>query len=96
MLKDAREISRAIDLMFEACENIRDHSGCAGCPATYTCLNDPEVCFMDLVDNSNAALWDEFLTYADNVTFPREDLDAQYADFARKLDIEERMIDEWT
>ena len=94
MLKDAKEISRGIDTLFEACENVRDHDGCAECPITFMCLNDPEVCFMDIVDSSSAATWDEFYNYADNVTFSEEDLDAQYADFKRKLDIEERMLDE--
>ncbi len=94
MLKDARDISRAIDTLFEACENVRDHSGCAECPITFMCLNDPEVCFMDLVEGSTATVWDEFLNFADNVTFPEEDLAAQHADFRRKLDIEERWIDE--
>lgn len=89
MLKDANETSRCIDLMFEACENIRDHSGCAECPLRNTCLNDPDVSFMDLFETSYPNLWDEYYTYADNVTFPKEDLDAQYADFKRKLDIEE-------
>ena len=94
MLKDAREISRSIDLMFEGCENIRDHDRCDECPLRNLCLQDPEVTFMDIFESSYDALWDEYITYADNVTFREEDLDAQNADFLRKLDIEERMIDE--
>lgn len=94
MTKDARETSSMIDLMFEACENIRDHGGCAECPITSLCLNDPEVCFMDIFEYSHAAMWDEFYNYADNVTFSKEDLDAQNADFLRKYEVEERMIDD--
>lgn len=94
MLKDARETGRVIDLMFVACENIRDHNGCAECPIRLICLDDPEVCFMDIFDTSHDAMWDEFYNYADTVEYPKEELDAQYADFARKLDIEERMLDE--
>ena len=94
MLKDAREIGRAIDLLFECCENIRDHDRCEECPISHICLEDPEVSFMDIFESSHDALWDEYLNYADNVTFKREDLDAQNADFLRKLAIEERMIDE--
>ena len=94
MLKDAREICRSIDLMFEACENVRDHDRCEECPISYICLQDPEVSFMDIFDSSHDALWDEYINFADNVTFKKADLDAQNADFLRKLDIEERMIDE--
>lgn len=94
MLKDAREISKAFDLIFEACGNIKDHSACEECPLHSLCLEDPEVSVIDLGDLVSASSWDEFLNYADNVTFPKEDLDAQYADFKRKLDIEERMLDE--
>ena len=90
MLKDAREVSKAIDILFEACENIRDHDRCDECPINDICLQDPEVSFMDLFEFSHAALWDEYINYADNVTFRKEDLDAQDADFRRKLDIEER------
>lgn len=94
MLKDAREASRVIDLMFESCENIRDHSGCAECPIRNICLDDPEVSFMDIFEVSHAAMWDEYFNYADNVEFPKEDLDAQWADFLRKFEEEERMLDE--
>ena len=94
MLKDAREISRSIDLMFESCENIRDHDRCEECPSSHSCLEDPEVTFIDIFESSHDALWDEFLNYADNVTFKKADLDAQNADFLRKLAIEERMLDE--
>lgn len=94
MLKDAREIGRAIDLLFESCENIRDHDRCDECPIRHICLEDPEVSFVDIFESSHDTLWDEFLNYADNVTFRRADLDAQNADFLRKLDIEERMLDE--
>lgn len=94
MLKDARETSRCIDLMFEACENIRDKDGCAECPLRNMCLNDPAVCFMDIFEDSYPNLWDEFYNYADTVEFPKSELDAQNADFMRKLAIEERMIDD--
>ena len=94
MLKDAREISRACDLIFVACNNIKDHDACENCPLNCLCLDDPEVSVLDLGDLVSASSWDEFIDYADNVEFSKEDLDAQYADFKRKLDIEERMIDE--
>ena len=94
MLKDAREISRSIDLMFESCENIRDYDRCEECPISHICLEDPEVTFIDIFESSHDALWDEFLNYADTVTFKKSDWDAQSADFLRKLATEERMLDE--
>ena len=94
MTKDAREIERAFSLIFEACENIKDHEACEECPLRNLCLDDPEVSVLDLGDLVSASSWDEFINYADNVEFSQEDLDAQYADFKRKLDIEERMLDE--
>ena len=94
MLKDAREICRAFEVVFEACENIKDHDACEDCTLSHLCLEDPEVSVLDLGDLMTANLWDEFLNYADNVTFSKPDLDAQNADFRRKLGIEERMLDE--
>ena len=94
MLKDAREISRAFDLIFEACNNIKDHDACENCPLNCLCLDDPEVSVLDLGDLVSASSWDDFLEYADNVTFSEDDMIAQYADAKRKADIEERMIDD--
>ena len=94
MLKDARETSRVIDLMFEACEDIRDKDGCSECPLRSACLNDPEICFMDIFESSYPNIWDDFYNYADNLEYPKADLDAQNADFLRKLEIEERMLDD--
>lgn len=94
MTKDAREIAKAFDLIFEACNDIKDHDACEECPLRNLCLDDPEVSVLDLGDLVSASSWDEFINYADNVEFSQEDLDAQYADFKRKLDIEERMLDE--
>lgn len=95
MLKDAREISRGIDTLFEACENVRDHDGCAECPITFMCLNDPEVCFMDLVDGSTASIWDEFLNYADNVEYSEEQRRVQYAESRREMARDDALLDSW-
>lgn len=94
MTKDAREISRAFDLIFEACNNIKDHGACGECTLRYICLEDADTTVLDLADLISASTWDEFLNYADNVTFSKEDMDAQYADFMRKYEAEERMIDD--
>ena len=94
MLRDATEISNAIDLIYEVCEEIRDKDGCSECPIRHICVDAPETSFMDVIESNHARMWDEFIDYADDVEFPKSELDAQYADFRRKLEIEERMLDE--
>ena len=95
MLKDAREISKAFDLIFEACNNIKDHSACEDCPLKNLCLDDPEVSVLDLGDLVSASSWDEFLNYADNVEFSEEEYKAQYADFLRDMRRDEELLDEY-
>lgn len=93
MTKDAREIGNALDLIATACEEIKDHDRCEDCPLSHVCLEDTSESFIDIADLISPLSWDEFLNYADNVTFKDEDLEAQHADFRRKYDIEERMMD---
>jgi hypothetical protein len=92
MTRDAREIAKAFDLIGTACQEIKDHDRCEDCPLRHLCI-DEEVCaeFIDLV---SASTWDEFIDFANNVEFTDADLDAQNADFLRKFELEERMIDE--
>ena len=92
MTKDAKEVARAFDLIGTACAEIKDHNRCEDCPLHRLCLEE-EVA-MEFADLVNASLWDEFLDFADNVEFGQEDLDAQYADFMRKYEEEERLIDD--
>ena len=94
MTKDAKEIARAFDLIYSACENIKEHDGCDDCPMRYLCLEDPEQSVLEIADLVSASSWDDFLEYADNITFSEDDARAQYEDYARKLDIEERNIDD--
>lgn len=93
MTRDARELQKAFDLLYEACLNIQDHGGCENCPISHLCLNNPSQSVMEIAELMSASSWDEFLEYADNVTFSEEDVRAQYADLARKIDIEEREIE---
>lgn len=95
MLKDARETSRCIDLMFESCENIRDHEGCDECPLRNMCLEDPEISFMDIFENSYPSLWDEYYTYADNVEFSEEQRRVQYEEFRREMARDDALLDGW-
>ena len=92
MTRDAKEIVKAFDLIGTACAEIKDHDRCEDCPLHSLCLE--EECAMEFADLVNASLWDEFLDFADNVEFKQEDLDAQYADFMRKYEEEERLIDD--
>ena len=89
MLKDAQEIAKAFDVITYACENIKEHSACGYCPMKYLCLED-NTSVVEIADLASASLWDEFLTYADNVTFTDEDIVAQYADTARKISAEDK------
>ena len=95
MLRDARETSRCIDLMFESCENIRDHEGCAECPLKSLCLNDPEVSFMDIFEGSSPNLWDEYYAYADSVEYSREQQRVQYEEFRREMARDDALLDSW-
>lgn len=90
MTRDAREISRAFDLIFEACYEIQDHGGCEECPISHLCLDDTKASVNEIADLMSAQGWDEFLNYADNATYSEDDIIAQYADAARKSDLEER------
>ena len=93
MTKDAKEIAKAFDLIYSACDNIKEHDRCDDCPMRYLCLEDPQQSVIEIAGLVSAAAWDDFLEYADNVTFSDEDLEAQHADFERKYEIEERGID---
>jgi len=59
----------------------------------HLCLDDPETSVIDLGDLISTDSWREFLEYSDEVTWSDEDADAQHADFLRKYEAEERMID---
>lgn len=92
MTKDAKEIAKAFDLITTACAEVKDRNRCEDCPLKYMCIE--EVAAVEFADFVSTGTWDEFLAYADNVEFRNEDLDAQHADFMRKYEQEERMIDD--
>lgn len=92
MTRDAKEIVKAFDLIGTACGEIKEYDLCEECPLRHMCLEDESAIeFADLV---NASTWDEFLDFADNAEFSKADRDAQYADFMRKYEEEERLIDD--
>ena len=92
MTKDAKNIAQAFDLINTACAEIEEHDRCEDCPFRYMCLAEENVIeFADLV---SASTWDEFLEFADHVEFTDADLEAQHADFLRKYEEEERLIND--
>lgn len=93
MTRDAKEIAKAFDLIGTACAEIKDRDRCDDCPLRHICLEEASA--IEFADFINAGTWDEFLTYADRVEFQDEDLQAQHADFMRKYEEEERLIDEY-
>lgn len=95
MLKDAREIAKAFDLIFEACNEIKEHEACEGCPLSFLCLEDPEVSVLDLGDLISASSWSEFLTYADNAEFSEEQKKVQYEEFRREMARDDALLDSW-
>ena len=92
--KDAKAIAEAFEAILYACEEIKGYNACRDCTLRHLCLEDPETSVLDLGDLISKDTWEEFLEYAyDEATWSDEDLEAQHADFLRKYEAEERMID---
>lgn len=92
MTRDAKDIAKAFDLINTACSEIKDYDRCEDCPLRYLCLEDEAA--IEFADPVSASTWDEFLNFADNVEFRDADRKAQQADFWRKYEEEERLIDD--
>ena len=90
---DGKTTEEAFETLFYACENIRDYKLCHECPLCNDCLEDPEHSVNDFTEVS-AARWDEFFEVSEHAQPTEEDRRAEYADMMRKIDIEERMIDD--
>lgn len=96
MTKDARMILSALDLLHAACENIGGLGGCDRCPLKTNCLEMTSA--LTLAEDVTANQFEEFLGYSDDVENYKDEQDwkESYADQARKIALEERMIDdEW-
>lgn len=91
---EARQIENALASIYEYCTKIRDYDRCDECPRRNYCFDDPDVSITEVFDMSIHAI-DEFIEYADHITFREEDRLSQWADSQRKLSIEEAMIDEY-
>lgn len=95
LAEEAKLIAEAFEILAEACYNIKDYEQCNECPMRYMCLEETEESIIDISDLKTASSWQEFLEYSDNAEFSKADRDAQYADFMRKYEKEERLLDEY-
>ena len=94
MNKDIRMILGALDLLHTACEEISSLNGCERCPIRGDCLEECDV--LDLAEELSVGELEEFLAFSDDIQDYKseQDWEALYADEARKMEIEERMIEE--
>ena len=92
--KDARWVMNAIDLVAASCEQIQDAGACDKCPIKSRCedMND----LLRVATCINLVEWMDFIDLADDVVDWHDELDyeAEVADQARKMESEERSIDE--
>lgn len=102
MTKDIQRIQEAMNLLALACDNINEGVACDKCPLfSDKCLEDMAV--KDFAEEMTTKSLEEFLGFADDVQEYLEELEinseenqrALHADFQRKYEAEERMIDEW-
>lgn len=97
---DAQWIFNALDLAASTCQTIDEAGACRGCPLYEACIDANDL--MDIAFEITPEQWKDFLDFADDIDDYLEDREinseenqrALYADFQRKLEIEERMIDE--
>lgn len=91
---DAQWILNALDLAADTCQTIQENGGCDRCPLYTTCLDENN--FLDVAYAFNVDHWRDFLGFADDINgyISNEDAEALYWDDRRKMEIEERMIDE--
>ena len=94
MNKDIRMILGALDLLHASCENINGLGGCPKCPIKANCLEMTDA--LTLAEELTAGQIEEFIGFSDDVEDYKDEQDwkAYYADQARKMEAEERMIDE--
>lgn len=92
---EAKAIFEAFETLAEACENIRDYDQCENCPMKYMCLDDTEESVNTMAELKDASSWEEFLDYSENAEMKKVDRDAAHADFMRKYEAEERLMERW-
>lgn len=95
---DAQWLANALDLAAAACQTIEECGACRGCPLYSACI---DVSAITAVADVTPERWKDFLDYAEDVVnyteddyYSEENQRALYADFQRKYEAEEKMIDE--
>lgn len=96
---DAQWLANALDLAAATCQTIEEAGACRGCPLFSACIDANNL--TDIVYVVTADQWKDFLDYAEDVEDyideyidSRENHRALYADFQRKYEVEEKIIDE--
>lgn len=93
LAEEAKAIYEAFEILLNACENIKEYDQCGECPMRYMCIEETDESLATIAELKSPSSWQEFLEYSENAEFSKADRDAQYADFMRKYELEERMID---
>ena len=91
--EEAKLIIEAFELLSEACENIQGYEQCDECPLQSTCLEDAGEPPRELFERGESKML-EFLEYSEKAELSEVNKKAAYADFMRKYEKEEKMIDE--
>ena len=75
MTKDVQEITKVLELLYTACDNIHENWQCKECPIQHLCLRGEwgEATLFDLAELVTVGTWTEFLEYADEC-IPSEEL----------------------
>ena len=97
---DAQWIFNALDLAASTCQTIDEANACNACPLYTACIDVNAI--TDIAFEITAEQWTDFLDFAEDIDEYLEDREinseenqrALYADFQRKYEVEERMIDE--
>ena len=89
-----REIINALAEVFQACSNISEAGICDKCPIRYNCIDDTT--FSEICSFVSIGEFDEMIGLGkDADDYANEQDMADYiADQQRKMEVEERMIDE--
>lgn len=84
MTKRAEIVSKVFELLWDACDIIKENDRCGDCPRKHTCLEDREFSIIEYADLVGADAWDEFIEFADKC-LPSEALEELMQD-AREHD----------
>lgn len=95
---DAQWLANALDLAATTCQTIDECGACRGCPLYSACIDANNL--TDIAYEVTADQWKDFLDYAEDIENyideyidSKENQRALYADFRRKYEIEEAIID---